>query len=316
MRVKARFRRLVIVAAILCGVVVMTGCIYNVTASRRLKRELAETPRVEATGRVIGINPIDLNPSGRRAVLLLHGFVGTPLDFGELPQALADAGYRVVAPILPGHGTRPTKLNNVTVADMDQQVLAVYKQLREQCDAVAVVGFSMGGALALRLLPHTTACPPDAVVLASPSFGVTYRWYGLLRPETWSRLLAPVVPYVIKGQTFIMVNRRDALSDLYAYDVVPTRAIVMLNTLSAEAREIEPVAGGPSLFLIYASDDGAASPARSRAMARQWQLPMSSQLILQRSNHHVFHDHERELVVRQTVNWIEPSLAQPVEAAQ
>jgi len=270
------------------------GCVYNHVAAKRLERELAETPRDPATGYVSGIAPLDLNPNAKEGILLLHGFVGSPRDFGELPQRLAERGLRVRAPVLPGHGTRPTDMEDLDAADLDRAVRDEYERLRRKCDTVAVVGFSMGSDLALRLIRDGGAPPPDALILASPHFGVTYRWYGILPPALWARLMRPFIPYLVKGQTFVMVNRPEAHEDIYAYDVLPTSSVVMLNGLAADLRENPPASLPQHVFLIHSEHDGAASVRQTRRMADRMGIPESNRLVLAESNHHVFHDYERE----------------------
>src|SRR5438045_2046546 len=47
------------------------------------------------------------HPGNRTGVLLLHGFGGSPVEVQPLALSLADKGYTVDVPLLPGHGTTP-----------------------------------------------------------------------------------------------------------------------------------------------------------------------------------------------------------------
>jgi len=297
-RTKRKWPRRIKVAGLsvisLAAILAACGCVYNRVASRRLARELAETPRDSATGLVSGIAPLDLNPDANRGVLLLHGFVGSPRDFGELPQRLSERGLRVRAPVLPGHGTRPTDMEGIDAAVLDRAVREEYERLRGECDKVAVVGFSMGSDLALRLVRDGAGPPPDALVLASPHFGVAYRWYAILSPALWARLMRPFVPYLVKGRTFVMVDRPEAHEDLYAYDVLPTSSVIMLNNVADDLWEDPPSFLPGRVLFIYAEDDSAASARRTRLMADRLGIAASDRVVLTESNHHVFHDYERE----------------------
>jgi alpha-beta hydrolase superfamily lysophospholipase len=42
---------------------------------------------------------------GPHGVLVLHGFTGNPVSVRPLAEALAEAGFAVEMPRLPGHGT-------------------------------------------------------------------------------------------------------------------------------------------------------------------------------------------------------------------
>ena len=80
-------------------------------------------------------------------VLLIHGFAADKDNWTRFAPALAKAGYRVVAPDLPGHG-EPSRLDAFTY-DIPNQV-AFVEALRAHLgvEAVHVVGNSMGGHVA------------------------------------------------------------------------------------------------------------------------------------------------------------------------
>ena len=97
----------------------------------------------------------------RPQVLLLHGFLGRGADWDAVRAGLPP-DWRVAAPDLPGHGA-----NLRAVATMD----AASAALAEVDEPADVVGYSMGGRLAL----HLAVRHPDAVrrlVLVSASPGL------------------------------------------------------------------------------------------------------------------------------------------------
>jgi carboxylesterase len=63
-------------------------------------------------------------------------------------ESLAGAGFTVELPLLPGHGTRVEDLVPCRWDDWAAAVERAYAELAGRADAVAVVGLSMGGALA------------------------------------------------------------------------------------------------------------------------------------------------------------------------
>jgi carboxylesterase len=106
--------------------------------------------------------------AGRRiGVLLSHGFTGSPASMKPWGEHLAEQGYAVSVPRLPGHGTRWQDMNNTTWADWSNEVARAYADLRARVDVVVVGGLSMGGALALR----TAADHPDVagLMLVNPA---------------------------------------------------------------------------------------------------------------------------------------------------
>ncbi len=94
---------------------------------------------------------------GPDGVLVLHGFTGNPQSMRPLAEALAAAGYTVELPLLPGHGTSLEDMVPTRWEDWSGAAEAQFQALAARCDHVAVVGLSMGGALAARLAerhPH------------------------------------------------------------------------------------------------------------------------------------------------------------------
>lgn len=89
---------------------------------------------------------------GRRiGVLLSHGFTGSPLSMRPWGRYLAEQGYGVRVPLLPGHATSWQDLNTKRWDDWYGALSAEFDELAAEHDVVVVGGLSMGGALVLRL---------------------------------------------------------------------------------------------------------------------------------------------------------------------
>ncbi len=86
--------------------------------------------------------------SNSRAVLLLHGSPGSSADFLSLGPLLADARL-VLAPDLPGFGHSERRVPDYSIAAHADYALALLDRLA--IDEVDVVGFSMGGGVALEM---------------------------------------------------------------------------------------------------------------------------------------------------------------------
>jgi carboxylesterase len=84
-------------------------------------------------------------------VLLCHGFTGTPQSMRPWGEYLADRGYTVRVPLLPGHGTTWQEMNGTTWQDWYSCVDSSFRELHQTCERVVVGGLSMGGALSLQL---------------------------------------------------------------------------------------------------------------------------------------------------------------------
>lgn len=87
----------------------------------------------------------------RLKLLLLHGFAGAPGEMRPLGQALLNRGFSLQAPLLPGHGENLEAMRDILLQDWLDAVRLSYQSLRRDDSPVALVGFCLGGALALYL---------------------------------------------------------------------------------------------------------------------------------------------------------------------
>ena len=88
-----------------------------------------------------------------------HGFTGSPYSMKPWARHLAEHGYAVEVPLLPGHGTTWQEMNRTRWEDWYAEVTRAFDKLAAENDVVVAAGLSMGGALVLRL----AADHPDRV---------------------------------------------------------------------------------------------------------------------------------------------------------
>jgi carboxylesterase len=90
--------------------------------------------------------------SGKRAVLLLHGFTGHSADVRMLGRFLEKKGYTCHAPIYKGHGVPPEDLVHTGPEDWWEDVKNAYQFLKDKGHKeIAVAGLSLGGVFSLKL---------------------------------------------------------------------------------------------------------------------------------------------------------------------
>jgi carboxylesterase len=87
-------------------------------------------------------------------VLVLHGFTGSPQSMRPQADALADAGFSVELPLLPGHGTAVQDMVPTRWKDWSTAAEKAYVDLAARTEAMVVVALSMGGTLACWLAEH------------------------------------------------------------------------------------------------------------------------------------------------------------------
>jgi len=96
--------------------------------------------------------------SGRgEALLLLHGFTGCSDDWKHV-FAEPLAGYRIIAPDLPGHGRSPNPRNTFKFADVAKDIFGLLDHLN--IDRVRAIGMSAGA----NTLLHMATTQPQRIV--------------------------------------------------------------------------------------------------------------------------------------------------------
>lgn len=99
---------------------------------------------------------------GKRGVILLHAYTGTPNDVRQLGRYLNKENYSVLMPLLSGHGT--DNAETILTASPTDWVYDIEKNIAEMVtegfSEIAVFGLSLGGVLAF----DTLIKRPDVVI--------------------------------------------------------------------------------------------------------------------------------------------------------
>lgn len=98
-------------------------------------------------------------------ILLLHGGLGQIEMFGPVLPALAK-GRQIIAVDLHGHGRTPLGDRSISLIDMGDDMAAILKQLGYS--QVDVLGYSLGGGVALRFAVQHPAMVRRLVVVSAP----------------------------------------------------------------------------------------------------------------------------------------------------
>lgn len=147
----------------------------------------------------IKVRVVERGDSGSFPVLLVHGFGCSAYVFRRNMPALADAGFRVIAIDLKGHG-----LSDKPLAPEEYTIDSLVEHLRDVLDALhldrpALVGHSLGGSLIYHFAsryPERARC----LGMLSPVglSGVRLMWlYRLLTPAPLTAVLRKIRPRLI-----------------------------------------------------------------------------------------------------------------------
>ena len=199
--------------------------------------------------------PAQPEKTGGRAigVLLVHGFSGSPASMKPWAWALADQGYAVEVPLLPGHGTRWQDLNRVAWTDWYAEAEAAFDRLRDACEAVVVGGLSVGCPVALRLAEER-GDQVSGVVLVNAYVSSSRKELKAL----------PLMKHVIPSLRGVINDIKKPDQDEHGYDRLPLKGLAqvteMWKVVVPDLRRVTQ----PVLYFRSAADhviDASSSPA-------------------------------------------------------
>jgi carboxylesterase len=192
--------------------------------------------------------------SGEVAVLLCHGFSGSPKSMIGWAKHLEAAGFRVSVPRLPGHGTSWQEMNRTEWTDWYGCVDDAFAELVAQCRQVFVGGLSMGAALALRLAEQHPGSV-SGLILVNPVIKITdLRIHAL-----------PVLHRLVPSLYGIANDIAMPGQNEGGYDRNPLRALYSMTKMTADIRAHLPEIDQP--LLVYRSRvDHVADPSSVRLL--------------------------------------------------
>lgn len=263
--------------------------------SRRWERSVALRLPLGAHGVIPGAEPTVL-PGGPNAVLLLHGFGDTPQSVAGLAGVLHGEGWTVAAPLLRGHGRSLREFSRARAEDWFEDARLALAEVRRQAGSVAIVGQSMGGALAMVLAAEGGI---SSLVLLAPYVRVSPRAARLAQHP---RLAATIMPYVTSRSSMSILDpeaRRHALG----FGVTTPHLLHELSRVVAEARLAAPRIEAPTLVMHSRHDPRVsvddAESAFARLGAAEKELKWAT-----RSGHVLAVDHDRAWVAEESRRWI------------
>lgn len=178
----------------------------------------------------VGAEPMAVQ-GDRRGALLLHGLTGSPWELAPLARALAEDGRSVAVPLLAGHGTSPRALENTAWTDWLASGRSALRWLEKRCRRIDVIGFSMGGLAALRLVAEIAPSQRGRLVLIAPALAVA-PWQARLLQGIRALGLAPMLT---SPNGLLPPAQRPP-----RYDELPLRAVYQMLEFQADVLRRPP----------------------------------------------------------------------------
>lgn len=231
--------------------------------------------------------------SSAPAILLLHGFMGSPYDLVWIGKQLNEAGYTIYIPRLPGHGTNSKDFLASNWQAWLRAVCDIYINISAMHESVFVAGYSMGGLLASLLAAHFN---PEKLILFAPAF--------LTKDKRIA--LAPVAKFFVKTLPLSITKSYDdaefqkAQKDYLGIVYVPKLADLL--KLMKLAKKTLDYVKAETLILLSEKDN--LVPIEVKDLLNERLKAQKEFVILKESSHALTDGAEREEVVKSVIEFL------------
>ena len=228
----------------------------------------------------------------RVGVLLSHGFTGSPASMVPWGRHLADRGFAVAVPRLPGHGTTWQEMNTTGWADWYGELERAFEKLRANCDQVVVGGLSMGGGLVLRLAADKgTAVAGVMLVNAAVA-------------SSNKQLLAlPVLKRFVPSMPGIVNDIKKPGQDEHGYDRMPLKALASMLSGWKSVRADLPKVTSPIVH-FRSAEDHVVDPSSARIIASTVSSRDVTERVLENSYHVATLDNDAPAIFEESVEFV------------
>lgn len=244
--------------------------------------------------------PWRLEGSNGQAVVLLHGYTGSPSHWRPLGVDINQAGYTVVCPALAGHGT---SLEDMQTTGKEDWLASAYEAFGDVMDhdRVHMAGLSMGGLLSLIVGADMNAASVTTINSPIEIHNWRVRFSTLLAPfKDFSYWEPEDPPDPEVGEYWV------------AYEGVPLSTNADLMALRKEALTAARRFRNPSLVIQSVTDE-TVKPISAKHIVRALGGP--AQVVwLQQSKHVALLDRERDVILREMLGLFSAAGVKPVGA--
>ena len=238
---------------------------------------------------------------GSIAILMIHGFTGSPASIRPWAESLHRDGFTVLAPRLPGHSRTWQEMNQTRWQDWYAEIDQALSELRRKHQRIFVAGFSMGGALALRLAA-IRGKEIEGLILVNPA----------IHDDRPVMKFVPILKYFIPSVGGRGTDVAAPNPPRHSYGRTPLHALHSLQKLwrdlSTKLHRVEV-----PLMIGYSINDHVVDPKNSETVIDNVSSIDIREVIFENSYHNVALDYDLELLVQESLNFIRDVLTGEVE---
>jgi len=238
---------------------------------------------------------IKLRGSRPEAVLLIHGYTGSPTDFNGLPSFVHEKyNLSVVVPRLPGHGSEVEDLRGLTKDHFIETAEKELKYLLKENKSVIVGGHSFGGQVALYLASHYDVSgvfitdTPYKLSFPLSLPGLYTLWRIFSRRESFQKKLSE--------------EQRIARKDSFSYMRMPAYGLKLLNEINKDLRNNIHKIKSPILS-VYSKGDPIAHLGSAFQIEGLVNSKSKKSIIFDSASHGIFYTENAPQVYREFVEF-------------
>lgn len=229
-------------------------------------------------------------PGNQVGILLIHGFTGSPSEMRYLGEYLKDKGFTVKGVLLKGHGTSPQDMKKTNYKDWIKSAEEGYHELAASCDEVFMIGFSMGGAIALHLAQKYDV---KGIASLSTPIKILNRQYYIGTAVKYFRFIVRKQPYMVKQKDPFIIG----------YDKTPLKNILdllqLVNLIKANLHKVDK-----PILIMQSYGDGTVHPSSANFIYKRVASTDKSIIFLHKSGHVITCDCEKEQVFDEVHSFI------------
>jgi len=246
---------------------------------------------------VSGAEPIFIKGNSK-AVLLLHGLGGTPIEMKELANYLIERNLTVFVPLLDYQGRTYDEFKELDSEVVYEEALDYLNILKKNYSQVYVGGLSTGGSLSLKLAENNNVS--GVISFAAP---ITYGFNFLGDSTIWIfKSLDFITPSLRRIEWGLSRNESIART-LPSFDRMPVGVLIQGELLKKDAKDNLFKINSP-ILILQSTFDNRAAPSSAQYIYDNVNSSIKKLVWLNNSGHVITMDYDKEKVFEETYEFI------------
>lgn len=297
-------KKLLWIAILILGIYLIFLIYNNINLTR--EREYIYYGTWDINGNLIDYNEIIIKgaepiflPRGEKAILLLHGLGGTPIEMSELAYYLADRNITTLVPLLPFQGRGYGEISKIDRAEVYDSAKRYLNILKKDYDKVYVGGLSTGGSIALKLAEEENVS--GIVSLASPIiYGFNFLGDSTIYILKLLRIFTPNLRRIEYG----LAKNESIKKILPSFDRLPVKTLIEGGLLKDEVKiNLEKI--NEPILIIQSNFDNRAAPSSAKYIYDNVNSNIKKLIYLNNSGHVITMDYDKQNVFLEVFKFIE-----------